>query len=474
MLGREGPLRAHRARRRLRAGLGGTSEQSGREHTVSTTPSGPPPSGPPKGPPSSSGSSGPPGGPPSGGGAPGGASGDGFQLNRNQLIAIVAVIAVLLGVLVGVVAGGGGGKSDEEAAKEKTIKLEPISSTGSNPFSPPVSPKDSGGTPPSTITPPATGNTPFGGTGDNTLCDREQLISFLTDPSHSAQAREWARVVGISVSEIPTYIRDLIPTTLANDTRVTNHTFKNGRAVPLQSVLQAGTAVLVDQYGRLVARCRCGNPLLEPEEVRGPIYSGPKWPGFDPTVIVIINVSPTPVFPKGGVPSGWRVIVGGTATNLQGSQDSTTQIRWDGSIEISNGAITGSGTGTGTFDGGCYSESTGEFVGDWVQEFSFSVTVTGTASETGELTLALTPSASGFAITSSNVGGSGPIADDCRTQAADPSGASTFLADAFGAVEIPSRQTTTPITSGEFELTYTLCPVTTSHVQLVGISCSND
>ncbi len=434
---------------------------------MSTTPSGPPPSGPPSGPPSS----GPPGGPPA---APGGsANGEGFQINRNQVIAIVAAVAVLLGVLVGVLAAGGGGGDEEttQQRKERTIKLEPISSTGDNPFTPALSPADDD-TLPSTISPPASSNnTPFGGTGDNTLCDREQLISFLTDPSNGAQAREWARVVGISVSDIPTYIRDLIPTTLANDTRVTNHTFKNGRAVPLQSVLQAGTAVLVDEFGKLVARCRCGNPLLEPTEVRGPIYTGPKWPAFDPTIIVIITPSQTPVFPKGGGASAWNVIVSGTATNLKGSLDSTTQIRWDGAIEISDGQISGSGSGTGTFDGGCYSDATGELVGDWVQNFSFSVTMSGTASGTGEQTLALTVSAGNFAITSFNIGGSGPIADDCRNQAGDPSGASTFLADAFGAAEIPSRQGTTPVTSGEFELTYTLCSSTTSNVQLVGIAC---
>ena len=45
---------------------------------------------------------------------------------------------------------------------------------------------------------------------------------------------------------------------------MTNHSFVDGRAVAFQSILQAGTAVLVDKDGVPVARCRCGNPLLEP------------------------------------------------------------------------------------------------------------------------------------------------------------------------------------------------------------------
>jgi hypothetical protein len=388
------------------------------------------------------------------------------------VIAIVAVIAVILGVLVGVVAAGGGDdKGSDEAAnrKERTIKLEPIASTGNNPFMPPLSPDGDEDAPPSTIAPPAAANnTPFGGTGDNTLCDRELLISFLTGPSNSAQAREWARVVGISVSEIPTYVRDLIPTTLANDTRVTNHTFKNGRAVPLQSVLQAGTAVLVDEFGRLVARCRCGNPLLDPEEVKGPIYTGPKWPEFDPTIIVVITPSPQPVFPKGGTPSAWTVNVQGEATNLRGSKDSTTEINWTGSFEVRDGTITGTGTGAGTFSGGCYADADGSFIGDWFQRFEFTITIGGTSSGAE---LSISPSAGGFAITTSSVGGSGPIAEDCRRQAADPSGANEFLADAFGTVNVPARQGTHPITSGEFTLTYTLCATTASNVQFAGFSC---
>src|SRR5207244_7246225 len=48
------------------------------------------------------------------------------------------------------------------------------------------------------------------------------------------------------------------------DTRITNHTFEGGQAVGFQSILAAGTAVLVDKYGEPVARCRCGNPLTKP------------------------------------------------------------------------------------------------------------------------------------------------------------------------------------------------------------------
>ena len=78
--------------------------------------------------------------------------------------------------------------------------------------------------------------------------------------------REWARVLGLEPNQrvVAAYIRKLRPVTLTRDTRVTNHSFVDGRAVAFQSILQAGTAVLVDKDGVPVARCRCGNPLLEP------------------------------------------------------------------------------------------------------------------------------------------------------------------------------------------------------------------
>jgi hypothetical protein len=106
---------------------------------------------------------------------------------------------------------------------------------------------------------------PFGGSGDNTVCKPLAMIAFLK--ANPARARAWADVVGIEVQAIETFIKTLTPRVLTRDTRVTNHGYKNGKAYPLQSILAAGTAVLVDKDGKLVARCRCGNPLKEPQQL---------------------------------------------------------------------------------------------------------------------------------------------------------------------------------------------------------------
>ncbi|PZT71125.1 hypothetical protein DN402_02310 [Streptomyces sp. SW4] len=48
---------------------------------------------------------------------------------------------------------------------------------------------------------------------------------------------------------------------LRADTRVTGHGLRGGRPVGGQAVLQAGTAVLVDDRGVPRVRCAGGNPL---------------------------------------------------------------------------------------------------------------------------------------------------------------------------------------------------------------------
>jgi hypothetical protein len=89
-------------------------------------------------------------------------------------------------------------------------------------------------------------------------------------------------------------VNELTPAVLRGDTRVTNHGFTGGRANPLQQVLQAGTAVLVDRFGVPRTRCACGNPLTEPKAASGTVtYRGPRWPGFSPRTIVVVQPSAT-------------------------------------------------------------------------------------------------------------------------------------------------------------------------------------
>ena len=100
----------------------------------------------------------------------------------------------------------------------------------------------------------------YGGTLQLDMCDKAKLISFLEQ--NASQRSAWAGV--LDVTDVRSYVNSLTPVILSADTRVTNHGYRDGRPMPVQSVLQAGTAVLVDQYGVPRVRCYCGNPLLPP------------------------------------------------------------------------------------------------------------------------------------------------------------------------------------------------------------------
>ena len=124
------------------------------------------------------------------------------------------------------------------------------------------------------------------------------LVNWLvTDlDRRDAVPLSWAGVHEIEVDEIPDYVALLTPLVLTADTRVTNHGFIDGVAVPRQSVLQVGTAVLVDEFGAPRVRCSSGSPLLAPEAVQGTTsYTGQAWDTFTPTQIVAVAAAPDPL-----------------------------------------------------------------------------------------------------------------------------------------------------------------------------------
>jgi hypothetical protein len=166
----------------------------------------------------------------------------------------VVVILALIGAAALTFALVGG----EEEAAGQTVRFQAPTDPGPAPFTEPADVRGK------TKVALKVGSGPFGGTGSDLVCDRELLISSLR--ARPERLRAWADTLGIppTSAAVARYVRRLRTVTLVQDTRVTNHSFSGGRVVAFQSVLQAGTAVLVDQDGKPVARCRCGNPLAAP------------------------------------------------------------------------------------------------------------------------------------------------------------------------------------------------------------------
>jgi hypothetical protein len=195
--------------------------------------------------------------------------------------------AALIGIVVVLVLGGAAVTYAVTRSSQEDIYLESANSTGPNPFT------TTAVTPTSTTAVGVTTTALYGGSGSQQHCDPEALIAFLT--THADKAAAWIEALNsdptlrwgeggtktkLTLADIPVYIRgDLTATSLKFDTRVTNNGFKNGHPTPRQSILQAGTAVLVDRYGTPRVRCACGNPLLPPHKVRDPHYKGECWPG---------------------------------------------------------------------------------------------------------------------------------------------------------------------------------------------------
>jgi hypothetical protein len=205
------------------------------------------------------------------------------------------------------IAGCGGGTtttgtnastSSTGIAGPSEVIAEPVGHAGDNPFTPSVGKDAKNVKPPkqavSSSGPVAyKGSLPglYGGTMDYATCDADKMISYLE--SEPAKAQAWARALSIQTTEISDYVGELTAVTLRTDTRVTNHGFVNGVANPIQSVLQAGTAVFVNKYGQPVIKCYCGNPLGPPISYAQPVYTGQPWTGFSPTHITIIQQSTT-------------------------------------------------------------------------------------------------------------------------------------------------------------------------------------
>lgn len=122
----------------------------------------------------------------------------------------------------------------------------------------------------------------YGGSGRLSACDPQAIAAFLA--AHPDKAAAWAGVRDMEPDVIPGYLDALTPVVLLHDTVVTNHGFAGGAATSFVSVLQAGTAVLVDATGLPVVRCACGNPLSVAPRVNLSTaqVDGNRWGGYDP------------------------------------------------------------------------------------------------------------------------------------------------------------------------------------------------
>ncbi|MFE3658550.1 DUF6777 domain-containing protein [Streptomyces sp. NPDC059165] len=160
----------------------------------------------------------------------------------------------------------------------------------------------------------------YGGSRNVASCDVEKQITFLG--RNGTKAKAFAGALGIRQSAVPAYLRSLTPAHLTWDTRVTNHGYRNGATTDYQAVLQAGTAVLVDNRGVPRVRCACGNPLTTPVAVKGEQqYTGRAWPTFRPSRLVAVAPADEPLKAVTMYDQGGREWFKRPSGDAQGSHD---------------------------------------------------------------------------------------------------------------------------------------------------------
>ncbi|MDV9174791.1 DUF6777 domain-containing protein, partial [Streptomyces sp. W16] len=228
----------------------------------------------------------------------------------------IATACALSAALLVAGCGGDGAKGMKPSGKgtrsSGEVFLQPVAAQGPDPFTdstatapstPPrvtrtPQPTQTVSTPPPTTSPSVgrtrtvSGATPglYGGTARAGSCDVERQIAYLT--RDQAKAGAFAQAEGISRNAIPGYLRGLTSVVLRADTQVTNHGFRDARVTGFQSVLQTGTAVLVDNRGVPRVRCACGNPLKAGVAGGSAGNSGRPWSGYRPAEVVVVTPAP--------------------------------------------------------------------------------------------------------------------------------------------------------------------------------------
>ncbi|MFF7450227.1 MULTISPECIES: DUF6777 domain-containing protein [unclassified Streptomyces] len=198
------------------------------------------------------------------------------------------------------IVAGCAGPDGEGTAAGGDVLLEPVAAQGPDPFTDSTATATATAAPVTRTQQPArsevrsiSGGTPglYGGTVRSGSCEVNRQIGELT--ADRAKGRAFAQAAGISPGSIPAYLRSLTSVVLRADTRVTNHGYRDGHVTGYQSVLQAGTAVLVDNRGVPRVRCACGNPLAPARATHSAGTSGRPWFGYRDGQVVAVVPAPT-------------------------------------------------------------------------------------------------------------------------------------------------------------------------------------
>ncbi len=185
------------------------------------------------------------------------------------------------------------GCGQQRVGATTTFRREPVNAPVPRPFTGSVGTDEAGVEPPENVTGAYAGTTPGLYLDRGAVCDQAALVTALD--ANPTTAAVWAGLVGIAPADIDRYVATLTPVVLRTDTAVTNHGYENGKTTSIPAVLQAGTAVLVDDRGVPAVQCRTGNVLTTAPSSTDSAYDGPSWAGFTAHTVTTVKPAPVPI-----------------------------------------------------------------------------------------------------------------------------------------------------------------------------------
>jgi hypothetical protein len=199
---------------------------------------------------------------------------------RTRLVLAAAVAAVGLAVAAAWI---GLGRTDAAAP----VRLEAVSEPGPASYTAPVGvdradlvpPADPGGVRP--------GDSPSLYAHVNGSCDPAALAAALLT---NGRAAAWARALDRHDGDAAAVLETLTSLVLRVDVLVDEHGWAGSGDSTHPAVLQAGSAVLVDDRGLPRVRCTSGNPLEPHTGALGENLAGTPWRWFAPSAVA--NVGP--------------------------------------------------------------------------------------------------------------------------------------------------------------------------------------
>ncbi|MFE4171796.1 DUF6777 domain-containing protein [Streptomyces sp. NPDC056909] len=231
--------------------------------------------------------------------------------NRRRHATLAALTA---GILITAGCGGDGGGENTSGPQVNELYFQRADDQGPDPFTPSTAMDPPKGAARTGASPEAEGDDSYdesgsgrtaralpgstaglyGGVQAVSSCDVERQIQLLTEDEVKAGA--FAQGARVGQESVPEFLRGLTPVFLRADIRMSNHGFRDGAAAEFQSVLQAGTAVLVDGHGLPRVRCTGGSPLRPPIVAQGSMtHRGNPWPGYRPERVVVIDRTTQPL-----------------------------------------------------------------------------------------------------------------------------------------------------------------------------------